>query len=559
MIPSASFHLLTQDNSIPGNKKDGFRFHHLLFIIVATPLYLWFELSFGVRLLDNISGNMSTDDILAIEHWGRLISGCAVSLLFLTGWVRQCEKLNLHWAARILGGIGISLVCILITWWAQGKVIDFYIQRTTIQITVALGVLAVVVITGFLLLRAWIRYSLNCPKHRYLKMAGGLAVILLGGFIIIASVKYALPASKEKLGIERQQAATLSLVRRGLQEDIYSLQGVVREPSFVASPEGKTFLALFPIFGSVLNHERFANDRPALLKEIMYRDWDQQYGEQSFNAFGEVLAELQQVYDGPYQTGSEQYGADLKSKGRTQAFMTWEQHIKPHMDGKIIAPRMVLSAFQRDPTVIKLIGKKLACFDCEFRFDMDRKEFGRELFKWTQATNVQQILERLESAKHFETGRDGEAAARTYWVPIWALLFSMIGAFTHIFKLIFTVSEFAHRQSFHRINAADSPLANNVIDNSRMVTAAVVIGMGLFIYFADNRVTGHEKYLELRKVMWQKHPIVGGLAAHWTVNAQGFIYPFTKKIRPSWLEFRDDPLDHVPHFVARWLSDGDAG
>ena len=39
MIPSASFRLLTQDNTIPGNKKDGFRFHHLIFIIAVTPIY----------------------------------------------------------------------------------------------------------------------------------------------------------------------------------------------------------------------------------------------------------------------------------------------------------------------------------------------------------------------------------------------------------------------------------------------------------------------------------------------------------------------------------------
>ena len=47
MIPSVSLNLLTQDNSIPGNRKDGFRYHHLLFVIVLTPIYLWFELAFG--------------------------------------------------------------------------------------------------------------------------------------------------------------------------------------------------------------------------------------------------------------------------------------------------------------------------------------------------------------------------------------------------------------------------------------------------------------------------------------------------------------------------------
>ena len=42
-----------------------------------TPIYLWFELAFGVTLLDTMSGNVIIDDTRVIEHWGRLISGFA--------------------------------------------------------------------------------------------------------------------------------------------------------------------------------------------------------------------------------------------------------------------------------------------------------------------------------------------------------------------------------------------------------------------------------------------------------------------------------------------------
>jgi hypothetical protein len=131
-------------------------------------------------------------------------------------------------------------------------------------------------------------------------------------------------------------------------------------------------------------------------------------------------------------------------------------------------------------------------------------------------------------------------------------LFSMTGAFTHIFKIIFTLTEYAHRMTFNDVKAADSPLADRVIRNSRIVTAGVVLAMGLFIYFSDNRVTGHERYVELRSVMWRQSPIVGGIAAHWTINAQGLVYPFTRKIRPSWLAFDNDPLSGVP-LLADWI------
>ena len=553
MIPSASFRLLTQDNTIPGNKKDGFRFHHLLFVIVVTPIYLWFELSFGVHLLDSISGTNSFENTIAIEHWGRLISGCAVALLFLNGWVRQCEKMDTHWAARVSVGMVITLVCITLTWWAQGKVIDFYIHRTTVEISVALAVLAVVVIIGFLLLRYWIRYNTAQTKCSYIKMGLGFVVILLGGYATITSVQYALPSFTEKLGVERQQAATLTLVRRSIQEGIYTLKGTEKDVSVLQRPEGKAFLALFPIFGAGLDQNRFATDRPMLLAEMMYRDWDKQYGENSYAALKDLYAEAEKIHATAYREGSAQFNKDVSGKGRSKATESWNAYIRDQLEGQIVAPNLPLAAFLKDPSVGKFVAKRLACFDCEFRSSMTREEFGRELFKWTQATNVKQILETLESAQHFEKGHDGETAARTYWVPIWALLFSMIGAFTHMFKLIFTVTEYAHRQSFHAINAADSPLANRVVDNSKFVTAAVTIGIGLFIYFADNQITSHPGYQYLRQTMWQKHPIVGGLAAHWTVNAQGFIYPFTSKIKPNWLQFRDDPTERIP-IVRNWVS-----
>ena len=553
MIPSASFRLLTQDNTIPGNKKDGFRFHHLLFVIVVTPIYLWFELSFGVHLLDSISGTNSFENTIAIEHGGRLISACAVALLFLNGWVRQCEKMNTHWAARVLVGMAITLVCITLTWWAQGKVIDFYIHRTTVEISVALAVLAVVVIIGFLLLRYWIRYNTAQTKCSYIKMGLGFVVILLGGYATITSVQYALPSFTEKLGVERQQAATLTLVRRSIQEGIYTLKGTEKDVSVLQRPEGKAFLALFPIFGAGLDQNRFATDRPMLLAEMMYRDWDKQYGENSYAALKDLYAEAEKIHATAYREGSAQFNKDVSGKGRSKATESWNAYIRDQLEGQIVAPNLPLAAFLKDPSVGKFVAKRLACFDCEFRSNMTREEFGRELFKWTQATNVKQILETLESAQHFEKGHDGETAARTYWVPIWALLFSMIGAFTHMFKLIFTVTEYAHRQSFHAINAADSPLANRVVDNSKFVTAAVTNGIGLFIYFADNQITSHPGYQYLRQTMWQKHPIVGGLAAHWTVNAQGFIYPFTSKIKPNWLQFRDDPTERIP-IVRNWVS-----
>ena len=333
--------------------------------------------------------------------------------------------------------------------------------------------------------------------HR--RMVLGLLVILALGYVLLRGVAAVLPSYPERLGLERQRAATLTLVRRSIQQGHYGLLGVEHDERTMVSAEGKTFLALFPVFGRVFDQDRFARDRPALLAELMYRDWDEQNGAAAFSA---------------YQAAAR----DVAALPDARDGAAW----------------------------LAAMRQKVGCFDCELQPDMNRERFGRELFKWNQAHNVKQAVETFGSARHFQSGRDGERAARTYWVPIWALMFSMFGAFTHIFKLIFTVTEYVHRLTFHQIGAADSPLAQRVIRNSRSVTAAVVIGMGLFVYFADNRVTGHERYAEMRPRMWRTSPVVGGIAAHWTVNAQGLLYPFTRKIRPAWLRFDSDPLALLP-------------
>ncbi len=546
MIPSASLHLLNQDNTIPGNQKDGFRYHHLRFIVIATPLYLWLELSFGVRLLDGISTNIAAGETDAIEHWGRIISGLAVSLLFLSGWVRQAEKLSIAWPARILCGIAICIACIAVTWWGQNRLIDFYVRRSTRDITLALILLLVLVVAGLLIMRVWIRNSMQQQQGGYRRMMLGLLVILVVGYILIRGVSAILPKNPERLGFERQRAATLTLVRKSIQQGHYGLRGVERDERLLGSPEAKAFFALFPVFGSVLDQERFARDRPVLLAETMYREWDEQQGQQAYAAFQDAVNGVKTRTLEDYLAASRDYLTVAKALTREAAQQAWDKAVRPILNGGSVAAGLSAEAFLREPAVNAMLQKLTGCFDCKYDLDMDREAFGREFHKWTQANNVKQAVDFFESSKNFESGRDGERAARTYWVPIWALLFSMLGAFTHIFKMIFTVTEYAHRLTFNKVKAADSTLAELVIHNSRVVTAAVVLGMGMFIYFSDNRITAHERYLEIRPQMWRNSPIVGGVAAHWTVNAQGFLYPFTRKIRPGWLTFDSDPLAFLP-------------
>ena len=545
--------LLEQDDTLPGNRNSGFRFNFLLVILVLTPLYLWFELSFGVHLLDTISGKTTEEETIAIEHWGRLISGIAVSLLFVTEWFRQCEKRNHPWTIRILVTVAIALVCIPLTWLSQGKVIDFYVKRGSTEIALDLAGLAVAVAIGFFLLRFWLRRCIVEQRHGPAMTVFGLAIILGTGVTFLSTTQFWLPQFNEKMGIapvlskqlgeERQQAATLSVLRRGAQEGIFTPQTIDLSAKTTGSPEGKAALALFPVIGSVIDLPEIDGERARIIAELMYRDWDDQSGAISYAAFKEIESSLRRTHAEEYQVGSAAFS---KNRSLIKANQEWVIFIRDLLGTDQIRPNLSLDEFLRQPALSNYMAKQVACFDCQFKVGMSREEFGRELFKWNQKHNVERTVNNFASASYFEDGRDGETAGRTYWVPIWALFFSMLGAFTHLFKMLFTAAEYFQRSTFHRVRAADSLLAEEVVGNSKMMIGIGIVLIVLFIFFSDNRVTGDEAYMKVRERLWDKHPVIGAVAAHWTINAQGLLYPFTKKLRPQWLEFRSDPLYWIP-------------
>ena len=534
LIPSVSLHLLTQDNSIPGNHKDGFRYRHLLFVILVTPLYLWFELAFGVSLLDAMSANVIIDDTKAIEHWGRLISGAALALLLLSGWLKQWERDAMHWGKGLVGALGIGVFSLLAAWWVQGKVLEFYIERASTELPWAVGSLAVLVLAGFFITRYWLQRAAMNARSRVLWISAAVVCVLVLGFVQLTLIKEVNPLRAQLLGVERQQTATLSIIRRALQEELYTLPGMHHDRSAFASPEGKTFLALFPIFGVVFDQAAFAADRPRLIAEFMYRDWDRDFGAQAYAGYQLIDADFNRRLEQDYL-------------GTRRAL---------DLGDRLLPPGLSLSAAQSHPVVRRHFGRELGCFDCQFTSGMSREAFGRSLHAHTKAHEIAEAIETFGSASRFETGRTGERAARTYWAPILALLFSMLGAFTHVFKLIITITAYSHRLTFDRIDAADSPLAHEVIANSNRVTAGAIIALALFCYYSDNRITGHARYLELRPQLWEQRPIAGGFAGHWTINAQGLIYPFTRKIRPAWLSFDADPVLRIP-VVRGWFAEQD--
>jgi hypothetical protein len=548
--------LLRQNNALPGNRVDGFRYDHLRLMMVLTPLYLWLELSFGVSLLDKMGSSLPIDATAAVEHWGRLISGLALALLFLKVWLQQCEKWNRPWPVRVLVSLVIVVLSIAMMWRIQDAVIEFHVTRASAEIALALSVLALVLVAGGVLVRTWLTRSMANRRQGVPATLAGLAALVVAGAVLLAYLNPVLSALTRQagmeeriardLGLERQRAAKLTVIRRGLQTAHYSHGSLPVTPESADSAEGKAALALFPIVAAGMDLAFFAPDQERVFTELMYIDWDRDNGDAAYAAYQDVEREIREMHAGPYADASRRHQETLASKGRDAADAAWKEDMRGMPGFGEVPPGLALADFAAHPAALRHLRMTSACLDCAFRYGMSRADYTRELHKWTEAQNVRTTLSNLESAEHFESGDDGESAARTYWVPIWALLFSMVGAVAHLFKMAFTVTEYVQRRAFQAVGAADSALAGRVVGHSRRLIALGILALSLFIFAFDNRVTANPNYQRLHQAMWTTQPVVGAVAAHWTINAQGLLYPFTRKIRPAWLDFDHDPLAWLP-------------
>jgi hypothetical protein len=554
--PANPASLLAQNNALPGNRVDGFRFHHLRLMIVLTPLYLWLELSFGVSLLDKMGSSLPIDATAAVEHWGRLISGLALALVFLKGWLAQCEKWDRSWPVRIGVSVVIVVLSFFMMWQVQDAVIEFHVTRASSEIAIALTTLAVVIVAGFLLVRTWLRRSMANRRRGVLATLAGLAALCAAGAVVLAYLNPLISAITRKtgveerivheLGLERQRAAKLTVMRRGLQLGHYEHANLPVQPAAVDSAEGKAALALFPIVAANLDPAFFQPDQERVVGELMYHDWERDNGDAAYAAYQASVKELEDIHAGPYAEASQAFETMRASQGREAAEAAFTREVRGLLEGGTAPPGLSLAEFVAHPAALRYLRMAAACNECELRHGMPRDAYTRELHKWTEKENVKTTIGNLESSEHFETGKDGESAARTYWVPIWALLFSMVGAVVHLFKMAFTLTEYVQRRAFQAVGAADSTLARRVVGHSRRLIALGILALSLFIFFSDNRVTGTETYAKVHRAMWMTQPVVGAVAAHWTINAQGLVYPFTRKFRPDWLDFDSDPLAWMP-------------
>ncbi|MDR1887796.1 MAG: hypothetical protein LBQ81_00130 [Zoogloeaceae bacterium] len=163
----------------------------LKLLLVCTGVYLLCELSFNARLLDVVGGSASSDEIHHIEHYGRLLSGTAAGL-FLWQFLLMLRHKKRNFTDS-----------------------DNEEDVKSVYIPSFPGIVFALVVCVF------------GVYHGLEKLVDTL-------------VESSSPAF-------RRQAINLSLIQRALVNDKVILSGMDETPGLYNKPEGKAFLALFPL------------------------------------------------------------------------------------------------------------------------------------------------------------------------------------------------------------------------------------------------------------------------------------------------------------------------
>lgn len=110
----------------------GQRRSYVPFMAAATCCYLIVELGFNARLLDVVGGRATPDEIDAIELWGRIISGVALTLVAWGSFILpRAHRLSWPHARTGIALITAAACCVTLTYQAEQLLIDTIVDRSS--------------------------------------------------------------------------------------------------------------------------------------------------------------------------------------------------------------------------------------------------------------------------------------------------------------------------------------------------------------------------------------------------------------------------------------------
>ena len=492
---------------------------YLVIILVLTAVYLIFELGFNARLLDIVGSLAEADEIDAIEKWGRIISGIALTLAVWGSFLFPAASGGIILRSVLLPVcVVVGLLCVAFAWEGERAIVDNLVETSTGEMrktALQLRIVTAAALTGKLPIAD---LALGGPEARRPEAKAFLA--MFPAFV------WSYPDLQRRLD--------------DLASHPSMAEALAGTPLLRPSPETAWETMFKPaIVGYWRQYETGSQAYATALASVpgrqatAWQQYRQQLAENGLNdqtAFGyrrEIISAL--VKKGlslpPQWQPNDQRGfydavaAAIEAEARARFVFDSRQVL-----GSPIEPHLSFQEFCRNPAVLDALRARLSLDrlppdGCNLSY-VDFLSFVYPSIKGDAEPLLQNALASpSEFANDARLAAIGRAAVASVVVPPIALSFSLLGAVAHIFKTV----RFALCLLFIGTEAVVPTIL------------ALCVGAGLIAYpwQHPNEITSSTGFLKLEEAK-KADPGRGELQAgaiRWVIQAQPYFYPVNERIR----------------------------
>lgn len=521
-----------------------------LILLSITAAYLLLELAFSARLLDAAGGMATFEEIKAIEHWGRTLSGFAVAL-FVWGWILKRDWHTALKALAMAAAVGAAVPGMFA---AQDALIRSVVDQTDGRQRRDAAFL--VMATRFMLSGHLTLAGLELPQDTWRSPD---AKAFIAAFPLLAS---------DLKGLD--QVAD-DIVRSTLRGHMTS----------GCTPGADGCLGSFSDFNNDLWR--------GLISEVnstykayadgvnRYADALQKTPEEQENAWGHYTARLAERNYRPGtvpRMGWSRVRKDVQGQGipvdndwrpddragfnaavatvvRRRADTAYDTELRRQL-GTALPKNLSVASFMAHPEIQKRLHDRLgtAGLGVSLPYLIQPEEVERRVYQPLLTAAVDRQVRTLTApASDFARGgryaRLGLTSAERLVVPPLALAFSLLGGLTHTLKCLYL--------GLFLLTGRRWP---GGVAIGGVLPAAIVGGL-----LADSPLTRSPVYLTLEKqVRDARGPVIAG-GVRWMVQVERFAYPVNEALRRSVLlgltyGFQPVPLPPPPDGTARLIEAG---
>ncbi len=497
-------------------------------MLVLTLVYLAWEMAFNARLLDVVGNLESHAKVESIEVWGRLISGFALALVLLGSWLTKLAKQGipvevcLQRLPKVLVGCALLMGAVF---FAQKMIIDVLVSMSTAEDRRRAAVL--VPLTKLIQVGQVEIPSLALGKTDFETAAGKS---LLATLPLQALSHPDLFPRLESVGVERFFEA-FARQARGQPEQMHEIyaQSVDELVRQYRGPYSEANASYQREVGEKLRQrqaqawsdyvERLkAKNRRSRPDNIPRFYWSRVRSDVQIAGVPVPNNWRPSDKGGFYAAVANRVRSEALDQFRSQSMAVGAMSVpfEPGMSqSEFLAHPGVLKRWRdsiKAPATVRPVpGLSAAAFDRDV-FEKMIEADVRELVR----TNYAEVKDYERRGRFY---RQGENAYRALIVPPVALVFSLLGAMTHIFKVLaFAVKVF-------------TPVPGRLVAGASAVYLALVILVPLQL---TNSVSEQKLFLDLERYAQEHRGTTGAIVAggiRWATQFQPIFYPVNEFVR----------------------------